>query len=113
MGYGKKSVKGVRKCIIKSAKIAERILTPVKYVTVKLKREESQKIMNKIGYVMLTAGFFLLLCAAGGSDLERMGPREIVITSLIGIGLMIAGDVLKDKKRTIRRTIASKANCSK
>ncbi len=108
MGYGKKNVKGVRECIIGYANIAEHISIRENVATAgRMKR------MYKAGYVTMLIGFFLLLCAAGGSDLERMSTGEIVITALVGIALMIAGDVLKDKKRTIRRTIASKANCSK
>ena len=66
--------------------------------------------MKKTGYIMIAAGFLLSLRAAGGCEIESMSPAEVIITVLTGTALMIAGDVLKGKKRSARQSRSATTN---
>ena len=52
-----------------------------------------------IGYITTITGFLFALTAAGASDIESMSGTAIVIVSILGLALMIAGDRLIHSKR--------------
>lgn len=86
-----------RKCYLKHVRTAGLILTPENGANVKIRRMNMKK--KTIGYITTITGFLFALTAAGASDIESMSGTAIVIVSILGLALMIAGDRLIHSKR--------------